>query len=119
MGPKAALGLESEYNPRLPAGRLPGGSCSLLIKRWGVRIPPRAEGGQYPIRISRRPGVDVMETSQHRPCDHRAVASGASRQWALQTEAPVWAINVLGQCASTAHVRMVIDRRTNGCKRVF
>jgi hypothetical protein len=42
MGPKAAPGLESEYKPKLPAGRLPGASNSLLIKRSGVRIPLRA-----------------------------------------------------------------------------
>jgi hypothetical protein len=41
MGPEAAPGLESEYNPKLSAGRLPGTSSSLLIKRSGVRIPLR------------------------------------------------------------------------------
>jgi len=39
MGPKATPRLESEYNPKFSAGRLPGTSSSLLIKRSGVRIP--------------------------------------------------------------------------------
>jgi hypothetical protein len=42
MGPNPPPRLESEYKPRLPAGRLPGATCSLLIKRSGVRIPLRA-----------------------------------------------------------------------------
>jgi len=62
--PKAAPGLESEYKPRLPAGRLPGASCSLLIKRSGVRIPLRAPsppsaeyetGRRTPSGVHRRP----------------------------------------------------------------
>src|ERR1035437_10307506 len=42
MGPETAPGLESEYRPRLRAGRLPSVSRSPLIKRSGVRTPLRA-----------------------------------------------------------------------------
>jgi hypothetical protein len=64
MGPKAAPGLESEYKPRLPAGRRPGASSSLLIKRSGVRIPLRAPariGTEY-VR-GRRVDLDCLWSS--------------------------------------------------------
>jgi hypothetical protein len=44
MGPKAAPGVESEYKPRLPAGRLPGVSCSLLIDSPGSEIRTGPKG---------------------------------------------------------------------------
>jgi hypothetical protein len=54
-----------------------------------------AEGGKYSIRISGRPGIDVVEASQHRPLDHGSFATRASRQRALETEAPVWPVVVV------------------------
>jgi hypothetical protein len=54
-----------------------------------------AEEGQNAIRISRCPGVDVVGTSQPRSPDHCSVASRASRQRALETEAPVGTIGVV------------------------
>ena len=52
------------------------------------------EGGQYPIRISRRPRVGMVETSQYRSPDHRSDGSWASSQRALQIEAAVRKIAV-------------------------
>jgi len=61
MGPRAAPGLESEYKRRLHASRPSGASCSLLIKRSGVRIPLRAlpvfEYESWPIVTDRRVGL--------------------------------------------------------------
>jgi len=37
----------------------------------------------------------VVEASKHRSPDDPAVAGWASRQWAWETEASVWAINVV------------------------
>jgi hypothetical protein len=48
---------------------------------------PEVEGGKYSIRISGRPGIDLVEASQHRPPDRGSFATRASRQRALETEA--------------------------------
>ena len=37
----------------------------------------------------------MVETSQYRFSDHRSIATRASRQRALESEAPVWAIGVV------------------------
>jgi hypothetical protein len=40
----------------------------------------QGEGRQYFIRISGRPGIDVVEASEHQPPVHRSFATRALRQ---------------------------------------